>query len=273
MKKILSLTLSFCGAALLIGSLVAAKDVAAPAPAAPAPMAAAPKPGPGPGDHLREMIGEKLGLTDEQRKKLEAIRTERRAALDAVHDDKALSPQDKRARAHGLMESFRGRMKAVLTAEQQKKMEQVRERLMSRRQNGRQGFAGPRGGPQGFGPGPQGFGFGPQPGPQGFRPSGPMEMIQEGNRMAEEGQKQLARQLGLSEEQSARLRDLARQHQEKARALQKEFHDQMQSVLTPEQQARAKEMPERQGRGGEGPDRGPGRGRPGPPPDMPPPGK
>ena len=273
MKKILPLALSFCGAALLIGSLVAANTAPAPAPAAPAPMAAAPKPGPGPGDHLREMIGKKLGLTDEQRKKLEAIRTEQRAALDAVRDDKALSPQDKRARARGLMESFRGQMKTVLTAEQQKKMEQIRERLMNRRQNGRHGFAGARGGSQGFGPGPQGFGFGPQPGPQGFRPSGPMEMIQQGNRMAEEGQQMLARQLGLSAEQSAKLRDLVRQHQEKAQVLQKEFHDQMQGVLTPEQQARAKEMHEHEGRGGEGPDRGPGRGRPGSPPDMPPPGK
>lgn len=238
MKKILPLTLSFCGAALLIGSLVAAKDVAAPMAA---PASAAPKPGPGPAEHMHSAMGEKLGLTDEQRKKLEAIRTEQRAALDAVRDDKALSPQDQRAKARGVLESFRGQMKAVLTAEQQMKMEHVRQRFMSQRMRGPNG-------PQGFGPGAQGFGPQPQPpGQRGFKPPGPMEMIQEGNRMAEEGQQMLARQLGLSEEQSAKLRDLARQHQEKARALQKEFHDQMQSVLTPEQQARAKEMHERQG--------------------------
>lgn len=277
MKKILPLALSLCGGALLIGALLAANPAPAPAAAPAGPAATAPKSGHGP--------GEKLGLTDEQKTKLEAIRAEQRAALDAVRADQALSPADKRAKARGLAESFRGQMKAVLTAEQQWKMAHVRERAMHQRQQRMQGFGGQRGGPQGFGPGQSGFGFGPQQGPQGFgpqqgsqgqpglHPSSPMEMIQQGNRMAAEGQKQLARQLGLSEEQSTRLRDLSRQQQEKAQALQKEFHEQMLGVLTPEQQEKAKAMHERRGPGGERPDRGPGRGRPDFPPDMPPPGK
>ncbi|MSU46325.1 MAG: hypothetical protein EXS42_04175 [Lacunisphaera sp.] len=60
----------------MIGSLVAAKDVAAPMAPPAEPMTAAAKPGPGPGELMRSALGERLGLTGEQMNKLEGIHAE-----------------------------------------------------------------------------------------------------------------------------------------------------------------------------------------------------
>jgi Spy/CpxP family protein refolding chaperone len=70
-----------------------------------------------------------------------------------------------------------------------------------------------------------------------------------------------AERLGLTDDQRAKMRQIAFQHREKAIGLQKSLRTEMESVLTPEQKTKAREMKEHHGR------RGPGRGeRAGPPP-------
>jgi Spy/CpxP family protein refolding chaperone len=234
MKKLLPLTLTLCGVACLVTVAVRAANTP--------PAAAAPAKAPHPGDKFAEMIAERLGLSAEQKTKLDGLRQAQRTALDAVAEDKALSPEDRRTKVRGIMEANREQMKAVLTPEQQQKMAVARERFMGGR------------------------------GPGGFEQRGehrpdPREMRHQAERahqMMKHERERRAEELGLTDEQRAKMRLLAFQHREKEIALQKELRAEMESVLTPEQKAKAKEMKERHGR----PDWGhrPEGERKGPPP-------
>ena len=237
MKKILPLALTLCGAACLV--TVAVRAASTPAPAAPAAN-------PQPGEQFAGMMAERLGLTAEQKAKLDGLRQAQRTALDAVAADKTLSPEDRRAKVRGLMESGREQMKTVLTPEQRQKVAMVRERFM--------GGRGP-GGPQQFGRG-RGHDFDRSgPGPRRFGHHRPDSramhfMVQRAHKMAKHQRERRAEAIGLTDEQRAKMRQIAFQHREKEIALRKELRTEMEGVLTPEQKAKAKEMKEHHGRRG-----------------------
>lgn len=226
MKKPLFLALILSGAAGLISVAVYAANPPAPATPPPAAPAAALRPG----DKFAALIAEKLGLSPEQKSKIDALRQAQRTALDAVAADKSLSDDDRRAKMRGIFASHREQMKAVLTPEQQEKVAAVRD-----------GFrAGRRGGPQPFGQA--------KPDPEQMR-----FMVQRAHRMMEQQRERRAEELGLTDEQRARLRLIAFQHREKEIALQKAMRVEMEAVLTPEQKAKAKEMKEQHGKMRHGP--------------------
>lgn len=247
MKKILPLAFTLGGVACLIS--VAVYAATPPAPATPPP--AAPKTAPNPGDKFAAMIAEKLGLTDEQKSKLDGLRQAQRTALDAVAADKFLSDNDRRAKVRGLFESNREQMKAVLTPEQQKQVAAARDRFMGGRNPG---------GPEKFGRGRPDMDRGDRgPGGRQHRPD-PEQMrfmAHRAREMMQHQRERRAEELGLSDDQRAKLRLLAFQHREKEIARQKEFRAEMEAVLTPEQKAKAKEMKERHGKMRRGP-HGPG---------------
>jgi Spy/CpxP family protein refolding chaperone len=253
MKKILPFAFTLGGVACLIS--VAVYAATPPAPATPPP--AAPKTAPNPGDKFAAMIAEKLGLTDEQKSKLDGLRQAQRTALDAVAADKSLSDNDRRAKVRGIFESNREQMRAVLTPEQQKQVAAARDRFMG----GRQG--GPDMDRRGRGPGHFEGPQRPDPERMRFRAHRAHQMMQlQRERRAEE--------LGLSDDQRAKMRLIAFQQHEKKIALQKEFRAEMEAVLTPEQKAKAAELKERHGKmrpGPHGPGRGPDGDKQGPPPD------
>lgn len=165
------------------------------------------------------------------------------------------------------LDSLREQMKAVLTPEQQQKLTALRGDFA-----GGRGFGGPerfrcgqkfdRYGPQRFGHhrgGPQRFGHHRQEARQMRHHAARghlMKMKHQRERRAE--------RLGLTDDQRAKMRQIAFQHREKAMGLQKNLRAEMESVLTPEQKAKIKDLKEHHGR--RGPGRSMGGEKAGPPP-------
>jgi Spy/CpxP family protein refolding chaperone len=76
--------------------------------------------------HL-QMLTEKLNLTDEQRTKLKPILQDQSQQQQAVHDDTSLSPEQKTAKIKAIHASFRAQISAVLTPEQQAKLQEMKQ--------------------------------------------------------------------------------------------------------------------------------------------------
>jgi protein CpxP len=68
-----------------------------------------------------------LGLTPEQREKLRPIVTDEGDQLSAVRLDEHMPPDQKKTKAHEIRESFRPKIEAVLTPEQQEKWKKMQE--------------------------------------------------------------------------------------------------------------------------------------------------
>lgn len=209
-----------------------------------------------PAGPMVDLMADKLGLSADQKAKAGEIMQKQRTAMEALHNDKNLSPEDRRAKARELMASTRDQMKALLTPEQQKKAEELRGQMRER-------WAGP--GPRGhlerrapMGPhGRMGFAPGmPHRGPQGMmpgRPRDPMRIVM----MAERIKDHMAGKLGLTEEQRTKLDKLGREFRAQQREAIKKHREAMRAVLTPEQQKKADEMKQHFQRGARGWGRGP----------------
>lgn len=78
-------------------------------------------------------------------------------------------------------------------------------------------------------------------------------MAHRARQMMEQQRERRAEELGLTDDQRAKMRLIAFQHHEKEIALQKAMRAEMEAVLTPEQKAKAKEMKERHGKMRQGP--------------------
>lgn len=93
--------------------------------------------GPGPrGDRLK-MLSEHLGLTADQKAKLQPIFKAERDALEALRDDQSLTREARRDKMREIVESHAAQIRAVLTPEQQAKLDALREK-------GPRGEPGPR---------------------------------------------------------------------------------------------------------------------------------
>lgn len=69
-----------------------------------------------------------LGLTEEQSAKLDKQRAEMSAKMKAIHEDKALSDEQKKEKMKELMKQRKESMKSILTEEQQKKLKESKEK-------------------------------------------------------------------------------------------------------------------------------------------------
>lgn len=78
---------------------------------------------------LQQQIAKKLHLTAEQRTQLKASRAKTAAALKAIRADAALSADQKKAKARETLQVARTEMRAVLTPEQLKKWDKLRQHL------------------------------------------------------------------------------------------------------------------------------------------------
>lgn len=78
-----------------------------------------------PGERLRVMA-EKLGLTEEQKAQIKPILKEEMQALKALRDDTTLTREARWAKAREIRESYLPRIRAVLTPEQQVKLDEMR---------------------------------------------------------------------------------------------------------------------------------------------------
>jgi Spy/CpxP family protein refolding chaperone len=104
-----------------------AQETGTPPPPPPPPAGeheAHPK---GPRGENIKFLTEKLALTQDQQTKVKAILEDERKAGAAVRGDAALDKDAKRAKMMEIRKSHREQIRAVLTPEQQKKLDELKE--------------------------------------------------------------------------------------------------------------------------------------------------
>lgn len=78
-------------------------------------------------------FGKELGLTDEQKVRMDKIRTDFRSQFETLRNDKNLSREQKREKMKELMKAQQEQTKSILTKEQIEKMESMRKERSSRK--------------------------------------------------------------------------------------------------------------------------------------------
>jgi Spy/CpxP family protein refolding chaperone len=130
--KTLFLTALAVGSLLAFGTVANAGDTTNTPPSA--PPAGAPPPG-GPG--MRGQAGlEQLNLTDDQKPKVKAILEDQRKKMGDLRQDTSLSREDKMAKRKAIQDDTATQMKAVLTADQFQKWQDMQSQMRSRRPGG-----------------------------------------------------------------------------------------------------------------------------------------
>lgn len=84
-----------------------------------------------------DRMSEDLNLTEEQKTKIKAIMEQQRPQLEALRDDKTLTPEQRREKHQELREQLRAKIDAVLTPEQLEKAKQRRAEARERIEKGR----------------------------------------------------------------------------------------------------------------------------------------
>jgi len=109
-----------------------------------------PPPPPPPGEHGGQhkggprmdplkMLTEKLSLTQEQQTQLKPILDARKKEMDAVREDSSLDRDAKWAKVAEIFKAYQPKIRALLTPEQQKKFDELKEEM-----GGHRGPGGPR---------------------------------------------------------------------------------------------------------------------------------
>ena len=115
-------------AALILGLAlpgVRAQDTTTPPPPPPAGEHEGHHKGPH-GDTLK-FFTEKLGLTPDQQTKIKPILEDEKKALDALHTDASVAKDAKREKFMEIRKAHREQIRALLTPEQQKKLDELKE--------------------------------------------------------------------------------------------------------------------------------------------------
>ncbi len=73
-----------------------------------------------------------LGLTDDQKAQLKAIKQNAKEQLQALKNDESLSPEDRRARAQEIRRNTREQIASILTTEQRQILQDRREQRRER---------------------------------------------------------------------------------------------------------------------------------------------
>jgi Spy/CpxP family protein refolding chaperone len=90
----------------------------------------------GPGA-MMDRAAKELGLSADQEAKWKAIGQQEKTALEALRDDASVAKDDKRAKAREINKGFADQRRAVLTADQATKFDEMRSKMRER---------GPKGG-------------------------------------------------------------------------------------------------------------------------------
>jgi Spy/CpxP family protein refolding chaperone len=214
--------------ALVTGLSIAAATTVPPPPA----TAAGPAPV-GPPEGFRARIAEKLGLSADQQKAIDDLHAKQRAELQALTDNKDLTPEVRREKARAIFDNYRAQMRAVLTPEQQQQVGAWRGRMGDRaREAGRSGPAlvPGRGNPRGPG-------------------ANPLAIVAMGERIKD----RIAEKLQLTDEQRDKLEHLGRAYRAQQREAAKKHLEEMRAVLTPEQQQKVEQWQQHARAGGHPP--------------------
>jgi len=77
-------------------------------------------------------LAQKLGLTDAQRTQIANIRKSAHASIKPIRENASLSPEEKSAKIGDLLQAARTEVRGVLTPDQQKQLDELRERAVDR---------------------------------------------------------------------------------------------------------------------------------------------
>ena len=86
-------------------------------------------------------LSRELKLTDEQKTKLKPILESEWQEMKPVHDDTALSREQKHEKMKGIHEKYQAQVEAVLTPEQQEKLKKMQQKRMERHEKMEKGPA------------------------------------------------------------------------------------------------------------------------------------
>lgn len=76
-----------------------------------------------------QTLSSELNLTDDQKAQLKPILQDEVQQLKSVHDDASLSPDQKKAKVAEIRQSHKSQMSSILTPEQQKKLDSIKENV------------------------------------------------------------------------------------------------------------------------------------------------
>ena len=76
------------------------------------------------------VLARRLDLTPEQRNQIRAVQSKTRAAVKPIRADPTLTVEQKEAKLREIRQASRAEAHAVLTAEQQQKLERIRQRML-----------------------------------------------------------------------------------------------------------------------------------------------
>jgi len=160
-----------------------------------------------PRNHHQNMAKE-LSLSDQQKSQMNELRADYRNKLKELDSNASLNKDDKKSKKQELFKSHKEQVAKVLTPEQQTKMDKMREN-----RKGNHKFAGNR------------------------------KHNKDGKKMRAKGQN-MAKELNLTDEQKSQIKDLNNDFKAKSSELAKNRKSEAEKILTPEQQAKMKEMRE-----------------------------
>lgn len=80
-----------------------------------------------------DRLSTELNLTDEQKTKVTALFQDQAKQMRAMRQDTSLSREDRRAKMRTMREDTDKKMKTILTPDQEKKWQQMRKEMRSRR--------------------------------------------------------------------------------------------------------------------------------------------
>lgn len=83
-----------------------------------------------------DRLAERLKLTDEQKPKVKAAMEKQTKQFQELRKDTSLSREDRRTKMRDIREKYNKEMKAILTEEQYKKLQQAESRRGQRRRGG-----------------------------------------------------------------------------------------------------------------------------------------
>lgn len=75
----------------------------------------------------KEKMAKELGLTDDQKKQLKALRQDQRKQMEAVRKDSSLTPEQKQEKFKEIHKAGMEKRDALLTPEQREKMQHLRD--------------------------------------------------------------------------------------------------------------------------------------------------
>ena len=84
------------------------------------------------GERRGDKLAEMLGLSEDQKSKMQAIGQQERDEMKILRSDSALSKEDRQSKMREIHEKYRTQRDAILTPEQRTKAEQLRGKMRDR---------------------------------------------------------------------------------------------------------------------------------------------